>query len=354
MPQTGCLLNVFLMVFFIWPTLGVRDRGEFALLWRGAIFNTIKGDMKTNDGIIHYSSRSDYLAKRPSVPNLSNSSKGAKALEQAPSKVDLSETAKEVAQKAKELPGKVKEKAQETVKAGKHLLEGASSVFKKALQTPGLDRLMPDLGGGLQESRVSKTRGPSLPKTLNQPAVIFINGYDLNIFDSETGLDMMASNIPRSKVFKWDQEDAIIDRIKRTAIEQPVILVGQGMGGDTAVEVSNQLNSLEHGFRKVDMLITMDSIGFDNDIISQNVAKNFNVISGSDIFFNDGPNIARNTKMTEVINELRPEDGSDLAESSEVQFMVFDKLNGTLGDAVRNRNADQARLKSLVDKILPS
>ncbi|MFT6069673.1 MAG: hypothetical protein ACJAT2_001546 [Bacteriovoracaceae bacterium] len=310
--------------------------------------------MKTNDGIIHYSSRSDYLAKRPTAPSLGNSSKGAKALEEAPSKVDLSETAKEVAQKAKELPGKVKEKAQETVKAGKHLLEGASGVFKKALQTPGLSNLMPDLGGGLKEVKASKASGPILPKTLNQPAVIFINGYDLNIFDSETGLDMMASNIPRSKVFKWDQEEAIIDRIKRTAIEQPVILVGQGMGGDTAVEVSNKLNTLEHGFRKVDMLITMDSIGFDNDIISQNVAKNFNVISGSDYFFNDGPNIARNTKMTEVINELRPEAGSDLSESSEVQFMVFDKLNGTLGDAVRNRNADQARLKSLVDKILPS
>jgi hypothetical protein len=336
------------------PTLSVRYGGEFALLWRGAIFYTIKEDMKTNDGIINYGSRADYMARRPTVPKLGSTSNGLKSLDQTPSKVDLSEAAKEVAGKVKELPKKVEAKARETVKAGKHLLDGAAGAFKKALQTPGISNLMPGLPDGLSESKTSEVRKISLPKTLNQPAVIFINGYDLSLFDTETGLDMMAESIPRSKVYKWDQQDEIIDRIKRTAIEQPVILVGQGMGGDTAVEVSSQLNSLEHGFRKVDMLITMDSIGFDNDIIPQNVTKNFNVISDNDLFFNDGPNIARNTKVTEVINELRPEDGADLSESSEVQFMVFDKLNGALGDAVRNRNADQARLKSLVDKILPS
>lgn len=354
MPQIHYLLNVFLVVLFTNPTFGVRDRGEFALLWQGAIFYTMEGDMKTNDGIIHYSSRADYMAKKPSIPKLGKSSTGTKALEEAPSKVDLSETAKEVAQKAKELPSKVEAKAKETVKAGKHLLDGAAGAFKKVLKTPGLSNLMPDLGGGMTEAKSAEVKRPSLPKTLNQPAVIFINGYSLSLFDTETGLDMMASNIPRSKVFKWDQQDEIIDRIKRTATSQPVILVGQGMGSDTAVEVSSQLNTLEHGFRKVDMLITMDSIGFNNDIIPQNVAKNFNVISDNDLFFNDGPNIARNTKMTEVINELRPEDGADLSESSEVQFMVFDRLNSTLGDAVRSRNADQVRLKSLVDKILPS
>lgn len=310
--------------------------------------------MKTNDGIIHYSSRADYLARKPSNAVLNAGEKGAKLLDQAPSKVDLSDTAKEVAQKAVQLPKKVEAKAKETVKAGKHLLDGAAGVFKKALKTPGLSNLMPDLGGGLKETKSSEVKKLNIPKTLNQPAVIFINGYDLSLFDTETGLDMMASNIPRSKVFNWDQQDEIIDRIKRTANEQPVILVGQGMGSDTAVEVSSQLNTLEHGFRKVDMLITMDSIGFNNDIITQNVVKNFNVISDNDLFFNDGPNIARNTKATEVINELRPEDGSDLSESSEVQFMVFDKLNGALGDAVRKRNAESARLKSLVDKILPS
>jgi hypothetical protein len=310
--------------------------------------------MKTNDGIIHYSSRADYLAKKPTVLNVAKGLGESKVLDQAPSKVDLSETAKKVAQKAKELPKKVEAKARETVKAGKHLLDGAAGVFKKVLQSPGISNLMPDLAGPSSAPKSSEVRKVTLPKTLNQPAVIFINGYDLSLFDTETGLDMMASNIPRSKVFNWDQQDEIIDRIKRTATEQPVILVGQGMGSDTAVEVSSQLNNIEHGFRKVDMLITMDSIGFDNDIITQNVVKNFNVISDNDLFFNDGPNIARNTKMTEVINELRSEDGSDLAESSEVQFMVFDKLNGALGDAVRKRNADQARLKSLVDKILPS
>lgn len=314
--------------------------------------------MKTSEGIIHYGSKADYLAKKPTVTKLSQTSTGVEKMTEGPSKVDLSETAKEVAQKAKELPKKLESKAKETVSAGKHLLDGAASTFKKALKAPGISNLMPNLGGSSASpsslGRSGEVQKNSLPKTLKQPAVLFINGFDLDIFDSDTGLDLMASNIPRSKVFNWDQEEEVIDRIHRTALEQPVILVGQGMGGDTAVEISNRLNSLEYGFRKVDMLITLDSVGFENDIIPQNVVKNFNVISDNDIFFNDGPNIARNTKATEVINELRSEDGSDLDESSEVQFMVFDKLNGVLGDAVRNRNADQARIKSLIDKILPS
>jgi len=314
--------------------------------------------MKTNDGIIQYKSKADYLAKKPSLTKAPRTSNGVKSLAEKPSKVDLSDTAKEVAQKAKELPKKVEAKAKETVSAGKHLLDGAAGAFKKALKTPGISNLMPNLGGGADQagglSKARTVQKNSLPKILNQPAVVFINGFDLDIFDSDTGLDLMSSNIPRSRVFNWDQEEEILDVLHRTATDQPVILVGQGMGGDTAVEISNRLNHLEYGFRKVDLLVTLDSVGFENDIIPQNVAKNFNVISDSDIFFNDGPNIARNTKMTEVINELRSESGSELDDSSEVQFMVFDKLNGVLGDAVKNRNAHQAKIKSLVDKILPS
>lgn len=334
---------------------GVEDFS--ALLWRGAIFYRIVGDMKTGEGIIQYGSKADYLAKKPSMAKLAKTTNGVEKLTDASSKVDLSESVKEVAQKAKQLPGKLESKAKETVSAGKHLLDGAAGAFKKALKTPGLSNLMPDLGGGGEHSGALRKSGQvqkNLPKTIHNPAVIFINGFDLDVFDSDTGLDLMASNIPRSKVFNWDNEDEVVDRIHRTALDQPVILVGQGMGGDTAVEISNRLNSLEYGFRKIDMLITLDSVGFENDIIPQNVAKNFNVISDNDFFFNDGPNIARNTKATEVVNELRSEDGSDLDESSEVQFMVFDKLNGALGDAVRNRNADQSRIKSLLDKILPS
>lgn len=309
--------------------------------------------MKTNEGIIHYGSKADYMAKRPTASKLAKDSSKLTELIETPAKVELSDKARESSAQTnlRKLPEKVKAKAQESVKAGKHLLDGAGSALKKALNTPGLSNLMPNLGGAEHTGAVEIREGM---KTLHQPAVIFINGFDLNLFDSETGLDTMSSNIPRSKVYNWDQEEEVIARIRQTDLAQPVIIVGQGMGGDTAVEISSKLNSLENGFRKVDMLITLDSIGFDNDIIPQNVKQNFNVISDSDLFFNDGPNIARNTKATVIINELRSEDGSDLDESNEVQFMVFDKLNGVLGEAVRNRNAEQTRIKSLVDKILPS
>lgn len=313
--------------------------------------------MKTNDGIIQYGSKADYLAKKPTVPKIGKTSNGVKSIGEAADKVDLSETAKEVASKAKDIPKKVEAKAKETAKAGKHLLDGAGAAFKKALKTPGLSNLMPNLGGadgagGVRKS--SQVQKNSIPKTLNQPAVIFVNGYDLSIFDSETGLDLMASNVPRSEVFNWDQEEEILDMVNRTALGQPVIMVGHGMGGDTAVEVTNRLNSLEYGFRKVDLLVTLDSTGFENDIIPQNVAQNLNVITDEASFFSDGPNIARNTKTTKVTNELRQDQDGLLDEDSEVQFMVFDKLNNVLGDAVRKRNAEQTRVKNLIDKILPS
>ena len=67
--------------------------------------------MKTNEGIIHYGSKADYMAKKPTIAKAANTSTGVKSLEDVPSKVDLSETAKEVAQKAKELPKKVESKA---------------------------------------------------------------------------------------------------------------------------------------------------------------------------------------------------------------------------------------------------
>ena len=74
----------------------------------------------------------------------------------------------------------------------------------------------------------------------------------------------------------------------------------------------------------------MDSFGFNNDIIGQNVAKNLNFISDDSSWLNDGPNIARNNNLTEVINELRTESHTELDENEEIQLKIFQSINDIL------------------------
>ena len=141
---------------------------------------------------------------------------------------------------------------------------------------------------------------------------------------SGNSMEETAENIPGADAFSYRDHDEIIAEIKRRPVGQPIVLVGHSFGGDTAVEIAKDLNSMEHGFRKVDLLITMDSVGFDNDIIPINVSRNLNFIGDRDAFFNDGSNIARSTDKTEVLNELRSEDHTGIDDSEEVQFKVFE------------------------------
>ncbi len=195
-------------------------------------------------------------------------------------------------------------------------------------------------------------------KTIHRPAIMFVGGFSINPFsDGMDGLKGMSAHLPSSEFFNWDDEDKIVDEILKRDMSQPVILVGHGMGGDTAVSVAEKLNVLENGFRRVDLLMTLDSVGFDNDIIPQNVRKNVNLISDADYFFNDGPNVARNKEITEVINELRPEAHADLETSSDVQFKVFEEVQDVLGldtvDKILEFNRIKGNLHNLSNNPTP-
>jgi hypothetical protein len=108
--------------------------------------------------------------------------------------------------------------------------------------------------------------------------------------------------------------------------------VGHSFGGDTAVEVANELNSAKNAFRKVDLLISLDSVGFNNTILPINVQRNLNFFQEGVIpFLHGNPNIARNTDRTEVINELRSELHSKIEDSEDVQFKIFENIKETLG-----------------------
>ena len=69
-------------------------------------------------------------------------------------------------------------------------------------------------------------------------------------------------------------------------------------------------------------------MGFDNDLIPQNVRKNLNfVANGPYTLINDGPNIAANYKRTDVDNFLRLEQHADLDDSTEIQIEILDAIN---------------------------
>ena len=172
--------------------------------------------------------------------------------------------------------------------------------------------------------------------SLRKPAIIFIKGWDVfsSPLKSESGyagVGRIAESIKGSRVYGWDQKDEILKEIVKREKSQPVILVGHSFGGDTAVEIADALDSLEHNFRPVDLLVTIDAVGFNNDIIPQNVKKHLNVFGENDWFLNDGPHVARRHEKTEVINILSPLDHTDLDDDKGIQYEVVNLINESLG-----------------------
>jgi hypothetical protein len=321
--------------------------------------------MKTGKGILHYASRQDFLKKSPSSGAKASLllPKKASKMAKPTDKIQVSDEAKAKAKEAakdganglKDAPGKLKNKLKEGTKASGHLLSQAADVMKKAVDIP-IPGMLP-IGGGQNEGALSRSEEAASVQekkstSINRPGIFFVKGFSVNPFSTDDmGLTGMAHNIPTAEVFEWDQNDDLMEAIQSRPRNQPIILVGHGMGGDTVVDLANQLNHVEHGFRPLDLVVTLDSIGFDNDIIPQNVRMNLNFISDEDVFFNDGPNIARNKATTSVLNELRMEDHSELDQSPEVQFTIFERISEVLGQAVMSRNFEQSRIQGLLSKV---
>lgn len=176
--------------------------------------------------------------------------------------------------------------------------------------------------------------------SVKKPAIIFIKGLDILSSPSKSesgyaGVGRIAESVKGSRIYGWDQKDEIMKEIKKVALNQPVVLVGHSFGGDTAVDIANTLDSLEHGFRPVDLLVTMDAVGFGNDIIPQNVRKHLNIFGESSLFLNDGPHVARRHEMTEVKNILSPLDHTDLDDDKSNQYEIVKLIQETLGKEVK-------------------
>lgn len=171
--------------------------------------------------------------------------------------------------------------------------------------------------------------------TVKKPAILFIKGLDLfsSPLKSEggyAGMGRIAESIEGSRIYGWDQKDEVINEIKKIHKDYPVILVGHSLGGDTAIEIADELDSLDQGFRSVDLLITLDAIGFSHDVIPQNVKKHLNIFGETSIVLKDGPHVARRGEKTQVTNILSPLDHTDIDDDSEVQFEIVQLIQETL------------------------
>jgi hypothetical protein len=296
--------------------------------------------MKAGSEVTHFASKSDYLKKTPT--------KAAKAaVASAPAAaVSLESNRPATAPAAKvELSPEAKQKAAQSATPQLNLPKSGDPLVKPSLTAIPLAG---HVGSKAETAKISEAR--KLPKTINRPAIFFIRGMNLNPFDdAHYGMDLMSKHIPGAELFGYDQEDKMLDLIQRRPAEQPIILLGHGLGGDTAVNLSQKLNSIERGYRKVELLVTMDSVGADNDIISKNVVNNLNFIPGEPGFFNDGPNIAKEVDLTSVINQIVGEEKGDIPEDPDVQFKIFDKINSVLTNAVSKRNSEKQRMQVLID-----
>lgn len=171
--------------------------------------------------------------------------------------------------------------------------------------------------------------------SVKRPAIFFIKGLDLfsNPLKSEggyAGVGRMAESVEGAGIYGWNQKDEMIKEIRKVHKDYPVVLVGHSLGGDTAVEIADKLDSLDEGFRKVDLLITIDSIGFSNNIIPQNVEKHLNVFGEKSLFLAGGPNVARREEKTNVRNILTDLYHTEIDDDREVQYEVINLIQDVL------------------------
>ncbi len=213
----------------------------------------------------------------------------------------------------------------------------SSSVPKSPdVEAPKLESVVKDKIKDQIKTEVSKTETAEIKAgTQKKAAIIFIKGLDIFSSPSKSergyaGVGRMAESVEGSRIYGWDQKNEIMDEIKKVHADYPVILVGHSLGGDTAIEIAEDLDSLDNKFRAVDLLVTIDAVGFQHDVIPQNVKNHLNIFGENDFFLNDGPHVARNHERTVLKNILNPMDHTEIDDQKDVQFEVTGLIQKTL------------------------
>lgn len=242
----------------------------------------------------------------------------------------------------------------------KEVTDKAASVAKAISKVPVLPIIAPTgESKALAKSNDKKVsdKKPEPPiHYIKKPAVIFIEGFSAFGISNGDGIKDMADNYPGAKRFDWTEHDEIVKEIKKHAPNEPVVLVGHSFGGDTAIEVAHELNSAKNQFRPIDLIVSIDAVGMNKTIIPVNVKSNLNFFGEGLIPFVHGdPTVARNTKYTEVTNELRADMHSKMDDNPEVQFEIFNKINEVLGNGPEEEiviEIADGQIKDVLEAIL--
>lgn len=303
--------------------------------------------MRTDNGLKHYASKADYINREssPLSKKIESELVSTKSATAPAVKSDLSAEAKELsAQSAvKEAPkAALKAAVSESGSALTHLAGEASEVL-----AVGIKQLGPGLPIKTTPEIKSETHHAPKMSQVYRPAIFFIEGFSFFSGSSGGGLPELHKNMPGSELYSWGDEDKMLEEILKRPLDRPVVLVGHSLGGDAAINLANRLNTLENGYRKVDLIVTLDSVGFNNDIIPANVKKNLNFIGDEDAFFNDGPNIARDNRYTEVVNELRSEGHREIDEAEDIHFKIFNSIGDVLGPDLARRMLENNRVRAI-------
>jgi hypothetical protein len=197
------------------------------------------------------------------------------------------------------------------------------------------DKIKNEVNKKLQETSSEEVR----PGSLKKPAIIFIKGLDVFSSPSKSeggyaGVGRLAEAVDGSRIYGWNQKEEIIKEISKVHPDYPVILVGHSLGGDTAIEIADELDSLQENFRRIDLLVTLDAIGFSHDIIPQNVKKHLNIFGEKSFLLSDGPHVARREDKTDIRNILSPHDHTDIDDDREIQYEIVELIKQSLSRKV--------------------
>lgn len=285
---------------------------------------------------------SDKPIQQPLNQNLKNlkSFRGGKAVptpgaETAP-QTEITDQAKLLNAKEAGQPTSPETQPQVENQTSSEIADKATSVARAIAKAPVLPIIVPTkpskISDKIDDKKIENKKEERF-HFIKKPAVIFIEGFSAFGISNGDGIKEMSDNMPGAKRFSWEEHDQIMSEIKKHSPDQPVVLVGHSFGGDTAIEIANELNSVKNGFRSIDLIVSIDAVGMNKTIIPQNVKRNLN-------FFGEGllplvhgdPTVARNTKYTDVTNELRSDMHSRMEDNPEVQFQIFEAINETLGN----------------------
>lgn len=206
---------------------------------------------------------------------------------------------------------------------------------KTALEDVAQDKVIDEVKEEVIDKAGKLKNDEAATNKLKKPVIVFVSGWQWMYSPSKSegsyaGVERMAEAVDGARLYGWDQKKDIIDLIKRTSTDQPIVLVGHSLGGDTVKEVADALDSLEHNFRKVDFLVTLDAVGFGNEIIPQNVKEHLNVFGENNFLLNDGPHVARRHENSKITNIISPLDHTELDDSKEIQFEILQGINRAL------------------------